>query len=377
LGLAGALHWFWFVRGHSTEGRSWLEQALAQANANTLISEALPPNVEARARYGAGLLALFQGDLATARSHLETSAALCRSEDGHAAQLILNETLAFLVVTYLWQSDWAAVNQTIPEYDALVRFLDEPWANAFWAFNKGRAQLHHHQNALAAQAYLRQAQALFHTLGDVRYLPQVLMDLGTIALDIGDAQAARQHFTEALAAVRLLKARGLEANALNNLGDVARFVGDDAAAAQHYTASLRLHRDLDSKTEIPRLLHNLGYIALHTGDTALARTRFVESLLGFRAIGHRRGVAEPIAGLACLQAHLQTADGALRAARLWGAADAIYTTERTPVWPTDRAEHIRYQALARETVGSSAFDAAYAEGATLNFEQAITTALAM
>jgi predicted ATPase/DNA-binding SARP family transcriptional activator len=377
LGLAGALHWFWFVRGHSTEGRSWLEQALAQTKANSQIGEALPPSVEARARFGAGLLALHQGDLTTARSHLEASAALCRSEDERSAQLILHQVLAYLVVTYVWQSDWAAVNQAIPEYDALVRSLDEPWANAFWAFNHGRAQLHHHQNAIAAQAYLREAQALFQTLGDIRYLVQVLLDLGTIALNTGDVQAAHQHFTEALAAVRLLKDRGLEANTLNNLGEVARLMGDDAAAAQHYEASLRLHRDLDSKTEMPRLLHNFGYLALHAGDTALARTRFVESLMDFRAIGHRRGVAEPIAGLACVQAHGRTADGALRAARLWGAAAAIYAAERTPVWPTDRAEHQRYQALARDTIGVPAFDAAYADGAALSFEQAVAEALAV
>jgi predicted ATPase/DNA-binding SARP family transcriptional activator len=373
--LTGALNWFWFVRGHLTEGRSWLEQALAQAKANLQIREALPPSMEARARLGAGLLALFQGDLATARSRLEASATLCRSEDGRAAQLILHETLAFLVVTCVWQSDWDAVNHTIPEYDALVRSLDEPWANAFWAFNTGRAQLHHHQNTLAAQTYLREAQALFQTLGDIRYLAQVLLDLGTIALDTCDVQSAHQHLIEALAAVRVLKDRGLEANTLNNLGEVARLMGDDVTAAQHYEASLRVYRDQDSKQEIPRILHNLGYLALHANDMTLARTRFVESLLGFRAIGHRRGMAEPIAGLACVQAHGRIDEGARRAARLWGAAHAIYTAERAPVWPADRAEHERYQALARDTIGSSAFDTAYAEGAMLNVEQAISEAL--
>jgi hypothetical protein len=172
-----------------------------------------------------------------------------------------------------------------------------------------------------------------------------------------------------------MKDRIAEANVLNNLGEAARLIGDDATAAQYYEASLRIHRDLDAKNEIPRLLHNLAYLALHAGDTARARSLFVESLMGFRAIGQNRGVVEAIAGLSCLHAHAQTADGAMRAARLWGAADTIYTAERAPVWPADRAEHARYQSLARDLIGQPAFDSAYAEGFALDIEQAVTEVL--
>lgn len=375
LRMAGALHWFWFARGHLTEGRHWLDRALALAEGSPWGAGAVTRPQVARAQYAAGQLAAFQGDLVAARSHLEIGIALCHAMDGREAQLLLHDALMFFVVTAVWQGDYVAAGEAIAEYNAVVHSLDEPWTNAMWAFNFGRMELHQRNNAAAAQVYLRQAQALLRAVGDIGYLTQVLIDLGTIALAAGDAQAAHQSLSEALAAAHAMKDRIAEANVLNNLGEVARLLGDDATAAQHYEASLRIHRDLDARNEIPRLLHNLGYLALHAGDTMRARNRFLESLMGFRAIGQNRGTAEPIAGLACLLAAAGSVDGALSAARLWGAAAATYATERAPVWPADRAEHLRYQAIARAAVGSLAFDAAYAEGAALSIDDVAAEAL--
>ncbi len=167
----------------------------------------------------------------------------------------------------------------------------------------------------------------------------------------------------------------LEALALDKLGEVARLMGADTAAAASYAASLRIERDLDSRLEIARLTHNLGYLALHAGDTALARARFTKSLAGFRASGQPRGQAEALAGLAAVAADARTAPATLLAARLWGAATAVHTALGTPVWPADQAEIARYQALARATVGSPAFEAAYADGAALSFEHVVAEAL--
>ena len=55
LRLASALWWFWWVRGHLSEGRAWLEQALTA-------SDDAPDEMRARALYGAGSLAEAQGD---------------------------------------------------------------------------------------------------------------------------------------------------------------------------------------------------------------------------------------------------------------------------------------------------------------------------
>jgi len=73
LRLAGALYWFWYVRGHLAEGRRWLERTLEAA------PEA-PELPRARAMLGSGLLAHRQGD-AVAVPLLERSLALARGLD--------------------------------------------------------------------------------------------------------------------------------------------------------------------------------------------------------------------------------------------------------------------------------------------------------
>jgi tetratricopeptide (TPR) repeat protein len=72
--LAGALRPFWFARGDWSEGRRWLEEALAIHPGNP-VAEA----VRAKALYGAGKLARFQGDFARARLLCEQSLNLYRT----------------------------------------------------------------------------------------------------------------------------------------------------------------------------------------------------------------------------------------------------------------------------------------------------------
>jgi hypothetical protein len=158
---------------------------------------------------------------------------------------------------------------------------------------------------------------------------------------------------------------------------VARLTGADEVAAGYYTASLHIFRDLDSRLETARLAHNFGYLALHNGDTTLARKRFIESLQGFHTFGQRRGLAEALAGLAAVSIQDGIASSTRLAARYWGAASAIHSAEGTPVWPANQAEIVRYQRIARDTIGSSAFDAAYAEGVLLDSAQLVANALSL
>ena len=57
--LATALHPFWYIRGHLSEGRIWLERALAEGRPT-------PAAVRAGAVLAAGWLAWAQGDYARA-----------------------------------------------------------------------------------------------------------------------------------------------------------------------------------------------------------------------------------------------------------------------------------------------------------------------
>jgi hypothetical protein len=65
-----------------------------------------------------------------------------------------------------------------------------------------------------------------------------------------------------------------------------------------------------------------------------------------------------------------------RAARLFGAAEALREAIGTPLPPADRAEHDRSVAAVRTALGEEAFAAAWAEGRALTLEHAVAFALA-
>jgi non-specific serine/threonine protein kinase len=85
LRLAGALGYFWYVRGHHAEGRRWLEEVLARAPQGNGGSNAASA-ARTRALVAVGRLLVLQGDFALALAPLEAAAALAeRQHDSSAA----------------------------------------------------------------------------------------------------------------------------------------------------------------------------------------------------------------------------------------------------------------------------------------------------
>jgi len=383
LRLAGALFWFWFVRGYSSEGRRWLDRILdfrlqiavsEDADQSTIYN--LQSAIMARALHGAGFLALFQGDYAVAHARLMASAEIWRAlitsaTEAQRAMRDLASTLVFLILTAHYQGHTTA-SPLLAELMSLAEELDDPAMRAAMLFNSGRGALLQQGDYRAARPQLEQSLRVFRALGDTWQIAQLVIDLGLVALYEGDGAAARAWYEEGLSLARALKDRALIALALNNLGEVARWQGDYDQAAVIYTESLQLHQDVGNKPEIPRLLHNLGYVALRLGDTAQAQTHFWHSLDLFRELGIARGVAEGLAGLAAVAAIEGQPE---RAARLWGAAEALHETIGTPTWPADGIEHDRYQKIVRTQLDERTFAAAWAAGRALTPEQVIAEAL--
>jgi len=361
--LAWALHWFWHVRGYLTEGRDWLDRAIAARGSGGGMDDAPSDVEEARTRYAAGLLAGVQGDLVAARAHLERSAELWRglvatTAEGYDARPSLVRALIQLLRTLGLQGD-PSVPRRLPEALAVAYALDDRRLNAEVRFGHGRGLLHSGGDVAPARWMLLEAHTSFHDMDDLWHMGNIQVDLGVIALLESDIPGARRGLGEALTAARALKDQALEALACHNLGEVARLTGDDVEAATQYERSLRLYRAMGARAEAPRLVHNRGYLALHAGEPECARARFAKSLALFDALGQRRGMAEAVAGLAAVAAQEGTPEAGLRAAHLWAAADAAHRAGGTHAWPVDQAERDRYEPAARAAAGARAFDAAY------------------
>jgi hypothetical protein len=123
------------------------------------------------------------------------------------------------------------------------------------------------------------------------------------------------------------------------------------------------------------MLHNLGYVALHRGDGQQGAALFEESMLLYQELKWPTSIAECLAGLAGTAGVLGQPE---RAARLFGAAEALLETTGAQMVGVDRAEWDRYVAVVRAQLDEAAFAAAWAKGRTIpddGWEQAIVYAL--
>lgn len=224
LRLAGALRWFWFIRGHWSEGRAWLEKALTRK------SEA-PGSATARALLGAAMLARFQGDLQQAR-------ALC--EDGLAMSRILGDK------------------------ESVAWFLVWLGALELRGGDYGRAAILFEESLIPSRE-----------LGDKWLISTVLADLGVVARIQGNLAQADSLFTESLILSREAGDTWRVAMSLHGLGKVAFRRGDYMGAAKLYTESLALSKQVRDKWIADDCLEGLAAVACSQG-----RYRQASRLLG-------------------------------------------------------------------------------------------------
>jgi hypothetical protein len=155
-------------------------------------------------------------------------------------------------------------------------------------------------------------------------------------------------------------------------------------------------RELGHKGGIARSLGHLGEVAASQDEDETAASLYGESLALRRELGDRRSIAtclERLAGLAARLGHRRqraenSADGGgaafdtgdprpcfARAARLFGAAEALRESLGAPLSPSERDEYEGLVSLARDGLDATAFAAAWAEGRSLPMEEANARAL--
>ena len=318
--MVGSLWYFWFQRGLTGEARRWLAQALAKAPGRG--------RPRAQALLGAGTLAWRQGDLATARDHLDESAKLWREADDLRG---LAETLHVSGHVRFDQRDYEAARDLFEESLADYRRADD-------------------------------------TIGA---LPLV-GDLGLVAYHEGDFTTADTILADSLL---LYRAHGLKdrvAGTLNALGDLALLAGDADRATACYEESLALWRELRGVPGIASALHKLGQVSRYRHDNRLARARFSESLALQKELGNNQGIGECLAGLA---ATIAAAGRPVRAAQLFAASTTLLASIGVPLAPVDQLTLDRDIDASRREVGSDAWDEAWSVGSALLTEQAIQLAL--
>ena len=127
----------------------------------------------------------------------------------------------------------------------------------------------------------------------------------------------------------------------------------------------------DPYTNTTALL-GLGIVETRRGDHGRAKTLLEEGLVLSRKLGSMVNAAEILETLAEMAGAL--GEGT-RAARLWGAADALREVTGSPWAPQERRLHEPYLAAVRSGVDEADWRAAWEEGRAMTLEEAVAYAL--
>jgi tetratricopeptide (TPR) repeat protein len=155
-------------------------------------------------------------------------------------------------------------------------------------------------------------------------------------------------------------------------GMIARYREDLPRARVLLEECITLRISLDDELNTIWATTQLTFTELSVGNLARAAMHLRKCLRYHR----RSPFAVDLPLVLEAAAVLYAFHGDIGAARLWGAADALRTQIGAPMWPVDRPEYERRVAEARAQLGPEEWDAAWAAGRALTWEQAADEALA-
>ncbi len=358
LRLAGALQWFWQVRGHFNEGRTFLEQALTG-------SKEVASPVRAKTLFAAAQLAHFQGDDGWAEALLEESLTLYRELQDVAGVAFSLHILGRVART---KGNLVAARSLFEEALALWEEVGDKKQIAYSLENL--ALLESRQGKYTrGRALCEESLAIQRELGNKVGISDVLLQLAWIIfLSQGHLATVRSLVRESLALSREVGDKRGIADCCYLSGHIALGQDDASTARALAEEGLLLYKEVGDRQSIAQMLSLLGRTVAVQDDYTAARALFEESLSVAREIGDKLNSTFYLEGLASVVAVQGESSWA---ARLWGAAESLRKTMATPIPPVDRLIYERSVAAACAHLGEKAFAAAWAEGSTMAPEQVL------
>jgi predicted ATPase len=218
-----------------------------------------------------------------------------------------------------------------------------------------------------------EALELYRELRDDSGVAFALMCLGAQYMEKGDHESAAPFLEEALALSHRIGDKRNIAGTLQNLAEVERQRGNYERAKMLGMESIALAREMEDKWQLAMVVGWVGLLEVWSGDKPdLAEGFLKEGLALDRELGNWAYGAYCLEGFAGLAG--ARGQGA-RAARLWGAAEALRIDIGAPPSLDARPLYERSLAAARAQLGEAAWEAAFAEGRAMSAEEAAEYAL--
>ncbi len=153
---------------------------------------------------------------------------------------------------------------------------------------------------------------------------------------------------------------------------IAKFQGNYAELRKQFLAIEPLFRDLGDQHRINMVRSELAHLERYEGHYQEAEAMYMETIKEWQRIGHRAAVAHQ---LECLAAIAKINEDGPRAARLFGAAEALRDKIGIPMTAQERLEYERNIEDLRSGMDEEVFASGWAEGRTMSMDQAIRFAL--
>jgi predicted ATPase/transcriptional regulator with XRE-family HTH domain len=231
LALAEAMHHFWFVRGYLSEGRRWLEAALALDDA--------PTELRARVLNRVGEVAQKQGDYGHARTSQEQALVI---QKYLGDELGISRSLEDLAILAGSQGDYARAGELLEQALVLKRRIGDAWMTMSTLNNLALVARRQGDRTRAEQLY-RECAEICQAMHQQKSLAHALHGLAEIRVELRDYAAALTLFRECIALRHELGNRPELVDSLGGIAMVFYYLNDGIAAARLLSASARLREE--------------------------------------------------------------------------------------------------------------------------------------
>jgi predicted ATPase/class 3 adenylate cyclase len=320
----------------------------------------------AAASYGLGVVRGKQGAYEEASAQLQAAGAAYAAAGDEAG---VGRTQAEIGRIYWLQGDYRQASEILETSLRTAQVADDKITMARVLYHLGILVLRQ-GDMRAARERLEASLSLYQGQGLRAACASVLNSLGIVAMEQQEFELARAQLEESLALRRELGDRWGLSLTLGNLGLVVQNQGAWDQARPLHLESLRLSQELGDRVSIANTLQHLGIGAIEQGDWTQAREQMTACLALCRELGP--GAPTP----AALVAAAAAIEPGAAAAQVLGAGMQLLAEQGAALEALEQRVYHQAEAAIRAALEPAAFEAAFATGQALPWQQAIDVTLA-
>lgn len=319
--MAGALWFFWYVRGYLSEGYGWLQEVVSRPNAKSSYLN--------RALHGTAVLALNLGFNQEAEQLCREVLALCK-EDSRPEDEALALNILGLIARY--EADYDQANALHYRALAVATTCDSKLQIGV-SLNFLGLVAWYEDDPKKALELIEESSKIFRDLGDLWTYSLSLTFLGHAAAAEERFGTAIALFQEGLSISHRLRNPSITTVCLEGLAKIADVSGESDKAPRLLSESMRLHETLGELWRMAECLEQ---------SAEVSASRDLNDI----------------------------------AARLLGFAETLRERAGTPRSPLDEVRYERVATALSDSMGIELFDEAMAEGRRLRQSEAVRISVA-